>query len=94
MSGHRGQFEDSLEVLRSAGEHRLHRPHSWWHLVLPSQVVAHGTGICLIAMIACLPSLESDGGCHECLVLRSLPQSERERLKKDGPAPDPKMTLI
>ena len=33
MSGHRGQFEDSLEVLRSAGEHRLHRPHSWWHLV-------------------------------------------------------------
>ena len=57
-------------------------PHKQANLIVPKRLPK------LPAIIACLPSLESDGGCHECLVLRSLPQREKEKLRKDGPAPD------
>ena len=60
--------------------------HKQANLVVPKRLPK------LPAIIACLPSLESDGGCHECLVLRSLPQREKEKLRKDGPAPDPKIS--
>ncbi len=74
MSDHRGKFQDALEISHWAGEHRLHRPHSWWQgsscpctgwfrAWLKNRDVRMRRWF---VWLQWLPSLESDGRCHGC----------------------------